>query len=292
MAGSPPVAERISRPSISSTNGRFLVPAIVVLDRHVVPVAAPRAPGLRSPFFSRMALVVAALLFRRGGGARSAGSSAFSRPEFVKPAFVKLNRRMGVFRSARRRDVPNLHCAIMIPAGDRRAAAGPSARPYWSRSSGALCSSWPACTGSGWPASAASARRRWWRRQFVPHVRSASEIPWNRRPANGGVTDTFQVDTARESFIRRLVRQGSGRRHAQAHPARQPHRLHLCVTGEEFGSRLHRAGVAVRLHRHPRSVNGQTRIRFVSHCGRLVMLFGIQSCINMAVNLRLCRQRA
>ena len=92
-------------------------------------------------------------------------------------------------------------------------------------SSGAGCSSWPGCPGSGCSASAALGVRR----ASSPPTRCCRTSP--RRidrfldPASG---DTFQVDTAIEAFVQGgWLGQGPGRGHGQAHPARQPRRLHL-----------------------------------------------------------------
>ena len=96
---------------------------------------------------------------------------------------------------------------------------------------------------------------------------------------------------AGELRARRLVRQRPGRGHGQAHPAGEPHRLRL--RGRRRGVRhraLPDAAGAVRLHRASarcamRMRNDDPFCRFAA--SGLAILFGLQSAINMAVNLHL-----
>ena len=63
--------------------------------------------------------------------------------------------------------------------------------------------------------------------KFVPHVR-ARILKFLDPSTGAGVADTFQVDTALESFLSGgWFGKGTGRRHRQADPAGRAHRLHL-----------------------------------------------------------------
>ena len=89
---------------------------------------------------------------------------------------------------------------------------------------------------------------------------------------------------------RRLVRPRSGRRHHQADFARRPHRLRLRGGGRRIRRRaLPHSGRAVRFHCDPRADQGDAHRRSVRpfRRGGLAILFGLQSAINMAVNLHL-----
>ena len=67
----------------------------------------------------------------------------------------------------------------------------------------------------------------------VPAARARPHRALPRTRISG---DTFQVDTAMESFSKGgWLGRGPGRGHGQAHPARRPYRLHLRRHGEEFG---------------------------------------------------------
>ena len=123
--------------------------------------------------------------------------------------------------------------------------------------------------------------------KFLPHVRARIE-----RFLDKSSGDTFQVDTAMESFVqRRLARARPGRGHGQAHPARRAYRLHLRRDGRGVRHRrLPRPARAVRLHRAARAAcwRGATRNRSAgSRRTGLIMMFGLQAAINMMVNVHL-----
>jgi cell division protein FtsW len=120
----------------------------------------------------------------------------------------------------------------------------------------------------------------------VPHV--ASRI---QRFIDKGAGDTFQVDTAVESFVRggwfgRGPGEGTVKRILPDSHADYP----FAVAAEEFGIVLCLVLVAlfalivIRALRHAlRDEDPFTRFAMAG----LAMLFGLQSCINMAVNLHL-----
>ena len=120
----------------------------------------------------------------------------------------------------------------------------------------------------------------------VPHV--AQRINRFLNPASG---DSLQY-RYRDRIVPpwRLVRPRPGRRHHQAHPARWPYRFHLCGRGGGIRRRpLPHSGRAVRFHGDPRADQGDAHRRSVHPlCLRgFAILFGLQSTINMAVNLHL-----
>ena len=120
--------------------------------------------------------------------------------EFVKPAFVVLAA-WAFSEGARRKDMPG--ALLGLPAACRRrsfrSSSSPiSARRCSSRSCGAACSSSPACTGSGsWASAAPGLVGIVAAYEFLPHVRARIE-----RFMDKSSGDTFQVDTAMESFSR------------------------------------------------------------------------------------------
>ena len=121
----------------------------------------------------------------------------------------------------------------------------------------------------------------------VPHV--AQRIQRFLDPGSG---DTFNIDIALESLrARRLVRPRPGRRHGQAHSAGKPHRLRVRGGGRGIRHRaLPDAAGAVRLHRAAVAcgTRSATKIRSSAFAAAgLAILFGLQSAINMAVNLHL-----
>jgi cell division protein FtsW len=126
--------------------------------------------------------------------------------------------------------------------------------------------------------------------QFVPHVRVRIERFID--PSNGpGASDTFQVDTAMESFISggwfgKGPGEGTFKRVLpDAHTD-----FIFAVTGEEFGVIACMVIVAIFAFIVLRGLIGASRnedsfCRFAA--AALIMLFGVQSSINMAVNLHL-----
>ena len=151
---------------------------------------------------------------------------------------------------------------------------------------GGARSSWPGCTCSGCSASAASACVGLFAAYtLLPHV--AARIDRFMDPATG---DTFQVDNAIESFVQGgWLGQGPGRGHGEAHPARRHTDFIFAVDGG--GVRHHRVPCAGRLCSRFIVLRGLVLSRRNEEpfcrlaAAGLVMLFGLQSVINMAVNV-------
>ena len=109
--------------------------------------------------------------------------------------------------------------------------------------------------------------------------------------STGGMVDTFQVDTALQSILSGgWLGRGPGRGRLQAHPARRPHRLRLRRDRRGIRhDRVHGADRLLRLHRSARALLSPRATRTRSAGSRpagLTVMFGVQSWINMAVNLR------
>ncbi|MFO1116304.1 MAG: putative peptidoglycan glycosyltransferase FtsW [Beijerinckiaceae bacterium] len=295
MAGSPPVAERLHLSTFYFVNkqAEFLVPAIVVLvvtsflsPRHV------RRTAL-AIYVLAMALVVAALLF--GVEVKGAKRWIFGiQPsEFVKPAFVVIAA-WAFSEGARRRDVPaNLLAIMILPATVVPLVLQPDFGQtmlislVW----GALFFMaglhwfWVAGIG-GVGATAVVAAYK-----FVPHVRARILKFLEPQAANGGVSDTFQVDTARDSFIAGgWLGKGPGEGTLKRILPDSHTDFIFAVTGEEFGILVCIALVSLFAFIVIRGLSNAAKnedpfCRFAA--AGLSMLFGIQSCINLAVNLRL-----
>ena len=126
--------------------------------------------------------------------------------------------------------------------------------------------------------------------QFVPHVRARIEKFID--PSNSpGVSDTFQVDTAMESFISgSWFGKGPGEGTFKRVLPDSHTDFIFAVTAEEFGIVACMLIVSIFAFIVLRGLLGAAKnedsfCRFAS--AGLVMLFGIQSAINMAVNLHL-----
>jgi cell division protein FtsW len=126
--------------------------------------------------------------------------------------------------------------------------------------------------------------------KFVPHVRA--RIDKFLDPSQGvGAGDTFQVDTALDSFISGgWLGKGPGEGTMKRILPDSHTDFIFAVTGEEFGILVCLALVAVFAFIVVRGLSSAMRnadpfCRFAT--AGLVMLFGAQSVINMAVNLHL-----
>ena len=296
MAGSPPVAERLHLPTFYFVNkqAEFLVPAIAVLvaasflsPRHVRRVAL-------AVFVVAMALIVAALLF--GVEVKGARRWIFGiQPsEFVKPAFVVLAAWAFSEGARGRRDMPaNFMAILLLPATVVPLVLQPDfgqtmlVSLVW----GALFFMaglhwfWVAGIG-GAGASAVLAAYK-----FVPHVRARILKFMEPQAGGGAVTDTFQVDTARDSFIAGgWFGKGPGEGTLKRILPDSHTDFIFAVTGEEFGVIVCIALVSLFAFIVIRGLSDAARnedpfCRFAA--AGLSMLFGMQSCINLAVNLRL-----
>ena len=294
MAGSPPVAERLHLPTFYFVNHQalYLVPAIAVLigASFLSPRQVRRAALVL--FIGSMALIFAALLF--GAEVKGARRWIFGvQPsEFVKPAFAVLAG-WAFSEGARRRDVPaNLLAILILPATVVPLILQPDFGQtmlislVW----GALFFMaglhwfWVAGIGGAGAMSVFAAYK------FVPHVR-ARILKFLEPQSVGGVTDTFQVDTARDSFIAGgWLGKGPGEGTLKRILPDSHTDFIFAVTGEEFGVIVCILLVTLFAFIVVRGLSNAARnedpfCRFAA--AALTMLFGIQSCINLAVNLHL-----
>ena len=126
--------------------------------------------------------------------------------------------------------------------------------------------------------------------KFVPHVR-ARILKFLEPQSAGGVTDTFQVDTARDSFIAGgWFGKGPGEGTLKRILPDSHTDFIFAVTGEEFGVIVCILLVTLFAFIVVRGLSNAAKnedpfCRFAA--AALTMLFGIQSCINLAVNLHL-----
>jgi cell division protein FtsW len=295
MAGSPPVAERLHLSTFHFVNrqAEFLAPAIIVLmitsflsPRHVRRVAL-------AVFIVAMALVVAALMF--GVEVKGARRWIFGiQPsEFVKPAFVVLAA-WAFSEGARRRDVPaNMLAILILPA----TVVPLILQPDFGQTM-LICLVWGALffmAGLHWfwvaGIGGAGATAVVAAYKFVPHVRARILKFLEPQATNGAMSDTFQVDTARDSFIAGgWFGKGPGEGTLKRILPDSHTDFIFAVTGEEFGIFVCIALVSLFAFIVIRGLSNAAKnedpfCRFAA--AGLSMLFGVQSCINLAVNLRL-----
>jgi cell division protein FtsW len=294
MAGGPPVAERLGLSTFHFVNRQvmFLVPALFI----IVTVSFLSLRHLR-----RLALIVYAagmvlilLAFQYGPEIKGAhrwimiGPLGLQPSEFVKPAFVVLSA-WAFSEGARRKDVPGtLMAFLLLPATIIPLILQPDfgqtmlvtivwcglffvAGLHWF---------WVMGLGAGGLLGIGAAY------QFLPHVRARIE-----RFLDKDSGDTFQVDTAMESFSRggwlgRGPGEGSVKRILpDAHTD-----FIFAVTAEEFGIVVCIALLMVfafivlrGLSLARRSEDTFCRLAATG----LLFMFGLQACINMMVNVHL-----
>jgi len=293
MAASPAVAERLGLPTFHFVNKQvmFLVPALAVFfaasllsPRHVRRVAL-------IVFIVSMALIFAALLF--GEEVKGARRWIFGvQPsEFMKPGFVVLA--AWAFSEGGRDRLPgNLIALLLLPATIIPLILQPDFGQTM-------------LVSLVWVGLFFIAGLRWiWvfgvggigmggvllAYKFVPHVR-ARILKFIDPSATGGVADTFQVDTALQSFF---AGGWTGKGPGEGTLKRILPDAHtdfiFAVTAEEFGIIACLVIVAVFMFIVVRglAIASRNEDQFCRLAGAgLIMLFGIQSAINMAVNLHL-----
>jgi len=294
LAGSPPVAERLGLPTFHFVNRQviYLVPAAVLLvaTSFLSPRLVRRAALLI--FAGGMGLVILAIMY--GVEIKGARRWIFGiQPsEFVKPAFVVLAA-WAFSEGARRRDVPgNILALMLLPAtivpfilqpdfGQTMLVSIVWAALFFMAG---LHWFWVAGIGGVGAVGVLLAYK------FIPHVRMRIEKFID--PSTGtGIGDTFQVDTAMESFISgSWLGKGPGEGSLKRILPDSHTDFIFAVTGEEFGV-LFCIGIVVLFAfivlrtLWMASKNEDPFCRFAA--AGLVMLFGLQSAINMMVNLHL-----
>jgi cell division protein FtsW len=295
MAASPPVAERLGYSTFHFVNRQviYLVPtACVLLSASVLPPRHVRRAALVL-YVVGMALIFAALLF--GHEVKGARRWIFGvQPsEFVKPAFVVLAA-WAFSEGARRRDVPGTMIAVLIlPATIIPLIMQPDFGQtmlisiVWAALFFMAGLHWLWVAGFG----GIGVTGVMLAYQFSPHVRLRIEKFID--PSHGGLVtgDTFQVDTAVQSFISGgWFGKGPGEGTLKRILPDSHTDFIFAVTGEEFGTLMCIAIVALFGFVVLRGLllaarNEDPFCRFAA--AGLIMLFGIQSAINMAVNLDL-----
>jgi cell division protein FtsW len=294
MAGGPPVAERLGLSTFHFVNRQvvFLVPALAILAAasFLSPRHVRRAALL--VYGVGMALVIATLYF----GPEIKGAHRWLQvmgvtvqpSEFMKPAFVVLAA-WAFSEGSRRHDVPGTFLAVLIlPATILPLVLQPDfgqtmlVTMVWAGLFFVAGLHWFWVVGLGGIGALGIGAAY----QFVPHVRARIE-----RFLDKSSGDTFQIDTALESFA-----QGGwfGKGPGEGTVKRILPDAHTdfiyAVTAEEFGILVCLGILFLFMLIVLRGLvlarrNEEPFCRFAAV--GLVMLFGIQASINMAVNVHL-----
>ncbi len=294
LAGSPPVADRLGLPTFHFVIRQAinLAPAFVVMM--IASFLTPRAVRRTAlaVFLIGMVLVVVALLFgQEVKGARrwvSFGGLAIQPSEFVKPAFIILVA-WAFSEGGRRKDVPGNFLGFVLLF----ATIGPLVlQPDIGQTmliamawSGIVFLSglhifWVFWLGGIGAAGLAAAYK------FLPHVRDRID-----RFSNPEAGDTFQVDNAKQSFVEGgWFGKGPGEGTIKRILPDSHTDFVFAVTAEEFGViaclvLLSVFTIVVLRGLYLARRNDDPFCRLAA--AGLVILFGIQAAINMAVNVHL-----
>jgi cell division protein FtsW len=294
MAGSPAVADRLHLPTFQFVNKQveFLVPTVIVMfGLSFLPPRYVRRTALLG-YIGAMVLIFAALAF--GHEVKGARRWIFGMQpsEFLKPCFVVLAA-WAISEGAKQRNLPgNMLALLLLPATVVPLILQPDfgqtmlislvwglmfimAGLHWF---------WIAGLG-GFAATAVVVAYK-----FVPHVR-ARILHFIDPGQAGGVADTFQVDRATESFTSGgWLGKGPGEGTIKQVLPDSHTDFIFAVTGEEFGLLFCMGIVAlfafIVLRGLLKAANNEDPFCRFATAG-LVLLFGIQASINMAVNLHL-----
>ena len=294
LAGSPPVAERLGLPTFHFVIRQAVILAPAFLLMVIASFLTPRAVrrSALAIYLVAMALVVATLLF----GAEVKGAKrwinvagiALQPSEFVKPAFIILVA-WAFSEGGRRKDVPGnligflLLCVTIVPlvlqpdiGQTMLIAISWSGIVFLS----GLHMFWVVGIGGIGAAGLAAAY------QFLPHVRDRID-----RFRNPEVGDTFQVDNAIQSFIEGgWFGKGPGEGTIKRILPDSHTDFVFAVTAEEFGviACLILLTVFAIVVLRGLSLARQNEEPFCRLAASgLIILFGIQAAINMAVNVHL-----
>ncbi len=294
MAGSPAVAERLGLSTFFFVHHQimFMLPAALVLvaTSFLSPRDTRRAALLL--YFGGMALIVVALVFGHEVKGSRRWIFGVQPSEFVKPAFVILAA-WAFSEGARRKDVPgNILALLLLPMTVVPLILQPDFGQtmllslVWAALFflAGLHLFWVLGLGGAGVVSVFMAYK------LVPHVRD--RILHFLDPSNGpGASDTFQVDTAMESFVSgSWLGKGPGEgTYKRILPDAHTDFI-FAVTGEEFGVLfcMALAGLFAFIVLRGLVLSDRNEDPFCRFAAAgLVVLFGAQSCINMAVNLHL-----
>jgi cell division protein FtsW len=294
MAGSPPVAERLGLSTFHFVHRQvlFLIPAVAILV--ATSFLSPRQVRRVAlfVFLASMALIIVALLH----GYEIKGSRRWifgvQPSEFLKPAFVVLVA-WAFSEAGKRRDVPANLIAILLSL----AAVVPLLfQPDFGQAMlvslvwaalfvmAGLHWFWVASIGGAGLGGALLAYK------LVPHVR-ARVLQFIDPGAGNGMVDTFQVDTALDSFLSGgWFGKGPGEGTIKRILPDAHTDFIFAVTGEEFGvlACLLIAAIFAFIVLRGLFIAARDENPFCRFAAAgLVTLFGLQSAINMAVNVHL-----
>lgn len=294
LAGSPPVAERLGLSTFHFVHRQvlYLVPTIAVL--FATSFLSPRQVRRVAlvVFLASLSLIIAALLFGHEVKGSRRWIFGVQPSEFLKPAFVILAA-WAFSEGGRRRDVPATFLALLLlPA----TVVPLMLQPDFGQTL-LICVVWAALffmAGLHWfwvvGFGGVGVGGVFLAYKFVPHVR-ARVLKFIDPGAGGGIVDTFQVDTAIDSFLSGgWFGKGPGEGTVKRILPDAHTDFIFAVTGEEFGIIACLVVVAIFAFIVLRGLlmaarNDDPFCRFAA--AGLVMLFGVQSAINMAVNLHL-----
>jgi cell division protein FtsW len=295
MAGSPPVAERLNLSSFHFVHRHvlYLVPSVAILL--AASFLSPRQVRRVAlfVFLASIALIVVALFFGQEIKGSRRWIFGIQPSEFLKPAFVILVA-WTFSERAKRRDVPAVVLAVLlllvtiIPLilqpdfGQTMLVA-----LVWAALFFMAGLHWFWVTGIG-GAGFCGALLAY---KLLPHVRARVLRFIDPGAAGGGIADTFQVDTALDCFLSGgWFGKGPGEGTVKRILPDAHTDFIFAVTGEEFGvlaclliAAIFTLIVLRGLFMATRNEDPFCRL---SAAG-LTMLFGIQSAINMAVNVDL-----
>jgi cell division protein FtsW len=294
MAASPPVAERLGLPTFHFVNHQvmFLVPAVAVLvaTSFLSPRHVRRAALL--VFVISLALIFVALLFGHEVKGAKRWIFGIQPSEFLKPAFVILVA-WAFSEGGRRRDVPGTFLALLLLP---LTVVPLIMQPDFGQTM---------LLSLVWAALFFMAGLHWFwvggiggigitgillAYKLVPHVRGRI-LKFIDPGTGGGVIDTFQVDTALDCFMAGgWFGKGPGEGTVKRILPDAHTDFIFAVTAEEFGIVACLLLVGIFAFIVIRGLSSAARdedpfCRFAA--AGLVLLFGIQSAINMGVNLHL-----
>jgi cell division protein FtsW len=294
MAGGPPVAERLGLSTFHFVNRQvmFLVPALAIM----IPVSFLSLRLIRrlALLVYAVAMVLILLAFQYGPEIKGAhrwimiGPLGLQPSEFVKPAFVVLSA-WAFSEGARRKDVPGTLLAfLLLPATIIPLILQPDfgqtmlVTIVWCGLFFIAGLHWFWVMGLGGAGLVGIVAAY----EFLPHVRARIE-----RFLDKDSGDTFQVDTAMESFSRGgWLGRGPGEGTVKRILPDAHTDFIFAVTAEEFGIvvcivlLLVFAFIVLRgLSLARRSEDTFCRLAATG----LIFMFGLQACINMMVNVHL-----
>jgi cell division protein FtsW len=294
MAASPPVAERLGLAPFHFVHRQAiaLLPACAVLiaTSFLSPRHVRRAALI--VFLASMALIVVALLYGHEVKGSRRWILGIQPSEFLKPAFVILVA-WAFSEGAKQRGLPgNIIAILLLPAtvvplvlqpdfGQTMLVALVWAALFFMAG---LHWFWVVGIGGLGMSSVLLAYK------FVPHVR-ARILKFVDPGTTGGIADTFQVDTALDSFLAGgWLGKGPGEGTVKRILPDAHTDFIFAVTGEEFGivACLVLLGVFAFIVLRGLFVSARNEDPFCRFAAAgLLMMFGLQSAINMAVNLHL-----